>query len=168
MNDSRDEPSARPPEFPQPSPSFLVSQVGAHAAARFTEALAERGLEPTQVGILRILCARAPMNQRALSDLVGILPSQLVALLDTLEARGLVVRERDPDDRRANALYATEAGRAEMRAVEALTEVLDSSLFAGFSPDERSILVTLLERIVSAEGLHPAVHPAYRRLAVEP
>jgi len=60
------------------------------------------------------------VRQTALADAVGIEGASLVRLLDELQASGLVTREQDPTDRRANAVNLTERGK------QVLAEVNDS------------------------------------------
>jgi len=81
----------------QPGLAFLLSQVGAHAAARFAERIAPLKLKPHHSGILRILENDAGVTQQALCDLLGMFPSRLVGLLDELlkdVADGNTVTER--------------------------------------------------------------------------
>ena len=75
----------------------------------FTAAEAE-GLTPPQAFLLRLLDEPAPM--RALADTLGYDASNITALADKLEARGLVERQLDPADRRVRRLALTDEGRA--------------------------------------------------------
>jgi len=59
------------------------------------------------------------VRQNALADAIGIEGASLVRLIDELEASGLVTRQPDPTDRRANSLSLTPRGR------EIVTEVND-------------------------------------------
>jgi DNA-binding MarR family transcriptional regulator len=52
----------------------------------------------------------APQRMGVLAKEMAALPSAITAMADALEARGLLVRERDPDDRRAWRLRLTAAG----------------------------------------------------------
>ncbi len=53
-----------------------------------------------------------PHRMGDLARVMDTLPSSLTAMADALEARGLVERLRDPEDRRAWLLRLTDAGRA--------------------------------------------------------
>ena len=61
-------------------------------------------------GVLNVLDVEGAITQQSLGRSVGIDPSSMVATIDELESRGLVERRRHPSDRRAHALYLTEAG----------------------------------------------------------
>jgi DNA-binding MarR family transcriptional regulator len=76
------------------------------------ERLAERmpGVNGPQYGVLRILSCN-PSTIRELSDHMMLAPSTLVPIVDRLEHEGMVVRGKDPDDRRRTPLMLTEHGR---------------------------------------------------------
>ena len=83
-----------------PGAAFLLAQLGAHAASRFAVRLSEVDLVPAHAGIFRILSATPAISQQALATALGTVPSRLVALVDDLEARGLVERRAHESDRR--------------------------------------------------------------------
>src|ERR1700726_811035 len=80
--------------------AFLLAQLGAHAAAAFAERIRPLALTPPQAGVLRLLAQFPGQSQRELADALQMHAPRLVALIDELEGRGLVARERDPHDRR--------------------------------------------------------------------
>jgi DNA-binding MarR family transcriptional regulator len=63
-----------------------------------------------QLVCLHMLAAEGPLTSRALAQKVHVNPSTLVGILDRLEARGLVSRRRDPEDRRSVFVELTRAG----------------------------------------------------------
>jgi DNA-binding MarR family transcriptional regulator len=82
---------ADPPTSKHPkSTAFLLAQVGAHAASRFALRLRELELAPAHAGILRVIAAGSGISQQVLASRLGMVPSRLVALIDELEALGLV------------------------------------------------------------------------------
>src|SRR5262249_40914549 len=91
--------------------AFLLSQVGAHPAASFEQRLSAIGLTPQHVGLLRMLRSNPGMTQQAMAGLFGIFPSRLVLLLDELEAKQLLTRRSNPNDRRSYHLHLTPAGK---------------------------------------------------------
>jgi DNA-binding MarR family transcriptional regulator len=153
------------PDVPVAGAAFLIAQLGAHAAEQFARRLAEHGLTPPQAGILRLIMTSENINQQALAERLGILPSRVVAFIDDLERRELIRRERDSSDRRANVLVLTDAGRSALRSIRTVASAHDKSLCAALDDDERAELVTLLSKMAAAEGLTPGVHPGYRSIA---
>ena len=59
---------------------------------------------------LRLL-QHTPFTLRELSDRMLVTPSTLVPVIDKLESEGLLVRGKDPDDRRRTPLELTERAR---------------------------------------------------------
>ncbi len=145
-------------------PAFLLAQVGAHAARKFAERLAELQLIPPDAGILRILGATPALTQQALATALGTQPGRLVALVDDLETKGLIERRENPDDRRSYALHITEMGRSTLEAIGRIGREHQQALLAALSEDEQRELAALLQRIADQQGLAPGVHPGYARL----
>jgi DNA-binding MarR family transcriptional regulator len=144
--------------------SFLLSQVGAHAAFLFGERLSGIGLKPHHAGILRMLGSRRGLSQRALGDLFGLFPSRLVGLLDDLERSGLVARRDNPADRRAHVLELNAPGKRILAEIEAMTRALESELCASLNDEELETLSNLLRRIAGGQRLPAGIHPAFRQL----
>jgi DNA-binding MarR family transcriptional regulator len=144
--------------------AFLLSQVGAHAAAKFAERLVPLELKPPHAGILGAIRQFDGMSQQALGEMLGIFPSRLVGVLDELEQRGLLERRTSPVDRRLNALFLTEAGRTIVEQMGRISRVLEEALCAALDESERSQLAGFLARIAAEQGLTPGVHPGFRKL----
>jgi len=143
---------------------FLLSQVGAHAAARFAERLVPLNLTPPHVGVLGVIKHADGLSQQALGEMLCIFPSRLVGLLDELEERGLVERRDSPTDRRAHALYLTQAGRDALEKIGLIARELQDALCAALNKSEREQLAAFLTRIAAQQGLTSGVHPGYRKL----
>jgi DNA-binding MarR family transcriptional regulator len=142
--------------------AFLLSQIGAHAALGFGERLTVLDLKPQDAGILRMLGSNPGLTQQSLSELLGIFPSRLVALLDSLEKRRLIDRRSSPKDRRSYQLHLTKQGRSALAAIGRVTHQLEDDLLAALSEAEKERLFDALTRIISQQQITPGVHPAYR------
>jgi DNA-binding MarR family transcriptional regulator len=143
--------------------AFLLAQVGAHAAMRFTERNGELDLTPPQVGLLRLVASRPGQSQQALAKQLGTPATRLVPLVDGLEKRGLIERRRNAEDRRLYALELSEDGRALMGRVARTAASHDRTITAALTDDERATLHALLTKIADDQGLTPGVHPGYAR-----
>jgi DNA-binding MarR family transcriptional regulator len=144
--------------------AFLLSQVGAHASARFAERLSSLELKLAHAGILRAIKQSDGLSQQALGAEIGIFPSRLVGVLDDLERRGFVERRNSPNDRRSYALYLTDAGRAIVEQIGRIGRKHEEALCTALDESERSQLVGFLARIAAEQGLTPGVHPSLRKL----
>jgi DNA-binding MarR family transcriptional regulator len=144
--------------------AFLVAQVGAHAAEQFGARLTGQDLTPPLAGILRLLRADPAASQQTLAERLGMFPSRVVTLVDDLEARGLVRRERSTEDRRLNVLVLTPEGSAVLRTIGGVARAHSDALLAALSSDERAQLAGLLRRVADQQGLAHHVHPGYRSI----
>jgi DNA-binding MarR family transcriptional regulator len=144
--------------------AFLLSQLGAHASEQFSTALGAIGLTAPVAGILRILKVTPDLSQQELAARLGLAPSRLVAIVDDLEERGWVNRERGTTDRRVNRLVLTEAGQAAFGDVATVARAHESRVTAALSEDERNALRDLLAKVASQQGLSAGVHPGYRSM----
>lgn len=145
------------------SVAFLLSQVGAHASARFAERLEPLGLKPPHSGILFVIEQADGLSQQALGEKLGMFPSRLVAILDELQKRGLVERRDNAADRRSYALYLTKAGRQTLQQIRHVGQEHQDALCAALNQAERAQLAGFLTRIAAEQGLTPGVHPGLRR-----
>jgi DNA-binding MarR family transcriptional regulator len=80
-------------------------------ARRFDEALRPAGLTNGQFSMLMSMNRPGQVRMREVASLLGMDRTTLTAALKTLEKRGLVTTEPDPEDRRGRLLVLTEAGR---------------------------------------------------------
>ena len=126
---------------------FLLYRAAESSHALANQMLSGLGLTARQVGILTIVSELEPMTQKALGDALHIDRTSMVALLDDLEVRGYVVRERHPGDRRAFLIHPTAEGKgAKVAAVRVLDE--QQELFmAALSEADRRTLGELLKRL---------------------
>jgi DNA-binding MarR family transcriptional regulator len=65
---------------------------------------------------------RGPLTLRGLAEVIGTDPPATTVIVNDLEARGLVVREAHPDDKRAKVVSLTAEGRRVVRSARAVTE----------------------------------------------
>ena len=97
-------------------PALLLVKLADDVMARAEDPLAALGLSGRQYTVLAILSADAPPSQLELAGMCGLLPAQIVTVIDELERRGFVARQRSESDRRRSVVTLTEAGRRDPRA----------------------------------------------------
>jgi DNA-binding MarR family transcriptional regulator len=142
------------------SVGFALSAIGYAVSMRFKETLAPLPLDPREWALLRAIAADEGSSQQAIAERLHIPPSRMVALLDAMEARGLIERRSNPTDRRARALHLPAAGRSLLERAFALATQLERELCADLTDEEREQLLGLLARVAHTLGLPPGVHPA--------
>ncbi|QDU95208.1 MarR family winged helix-turn-helix transcriptional regulator [Lignipirellula cremea] len=119
---------------------------------RFTQLFREYGLNQPQYNVLRILRGEgAPLPCLEIaSRLITIAPA-ITSLIDKLEARELVTRERCNRDRRIWYVDLTAAGSQLLASMDERVMSLHESLCRGLSADECGQLVALLEKARSIQ-----------------
>lgn len=128
---------------------FLISRIHFRMHREFLAGLEPIGLEPKLFGALTVLESDGPVPQAELARLLGVSGASIVQVADALEARGLVVRRRDPDDRRTQLLHLLpEAPAVRAEAARIAAETLGHRL-GPIDAAGTARLVTLLQRFVT-------------------
>ncbi len=107
-----------------------------------------------EFAILHRLEQGGSVHGRELSRTLRLHPSNLVALLDQLEADQLIERRRDPDDRRRQIIRLTQAGTKRLRLATAAAAEAERELLSPLSEEERSRLHSYLEQLAE-HGCRP-------------
>ena len=122
-----------------------LAQMAAFEA--FNDAMAPLDLTPGRLGALLLIEASPNAHQSALAEALRVKPPNMAVLLARLEQDGLIRREGDPANRRANMLRLTPAGRALLRRARKVEAALEVKLSAGLDDKERAALIAALRRI---------------------
>jgi DNA-binding MarR family transcriptional regulator len=124
-----------------------------HLARRMqTEAEAELevfGLRARHVIALTLLRDLGEQNQSDLAATLGMDPTNVVALLNELEADDLVQRRRSPEDRRRHTVSLTDAGRVRLKEIEDLLTSVEQRVLDPLTSEEQQTLYSLLSRAAS-------------------
>ena len=99
------------------------------------------------------------LNQQKLADQMRVAPSRVVAILDSLESKGLVVRRREATDRRVYAIDLTSAGRRSFAELREVGMAHEKEICEPLDEEQRGVLVRLLTLLADHQGLTPGVHP---------
>jgi DNA-binding MarR family transcriptional regulator len=107
------------------------------------------GLTGTQYNVLRILRGARPTGLacRGIGDRMISHDPDMTRLLDRLEKRGLITRERQKDDRRVVKTHITPEGLEVLKPLDHLMRNLHKRQFRHMSVARLEILSELLEEI---------------------
>jgi MarR family transcriptional regulator, transcriptional regulator for hemolysin len=92
-----------------------------------------RGTTRAQWIVLFRLREQEGLSQVDLADVLELQPISLVRLLDRLVEHGLVERQHDPRDRRANRLFLTASGRQLADDLDSLRESIATDVLQDIS-----------------------------------
>jgi MarR family transcriptional regulator, lower aerobic nicotinate degradation pathway regulator len=136
------------PERLRSLPSRLLNLAAIYAQRQVGDRLAALDSRKWHYATLAALEEFGPDSQSGLSDRTGIYRSDLVATINDLTARGLVVRAPDPADRRRNAITITDEGRRHLERLDILIADAEAQFLAPLSQTDRAELTRILKLIV--------------------
>jgi DNA-binding MarR family transcriptional regulator len=115
---------------------------------QFSRLFCEHELTPSQYNILRILRGEGkPLPILEIAERMVVVVPGITGLIDRLEAKGLVVRERSVEDRRIVYVSITDKGRALLTDLDGPIRALNLKLIGHLTRSEQEELIRLLEKI---------------------
>ncbi|MEW9547320.1 MarR family winged helix-turn-helix transcriptional regulator [Nonomuraea sp. NPDC050783] len=129
---------------------FLLARLGSLAARSWAAFLHEHGLTQAQYLVLTTVRESGPLGQRRLAELIAVDARNLVTVLDSLAARGLVRRRAHEGDRRRRIVTLTDAGTALLDAVAAAAAVEQDRFLRALTRRDRTHLNRLLRALYDA------------------
>jgi len=126
------------------STGFLLARLGFAFKGKAIASFEKAGFELYDYGVLALLAEGARQTQSTIAESLTVDPSRLVALLDSLENRDLIVRQRDAQDRRRHLVSITTDGKRELGRLRGLIKRLEEEFFAPLDAESRNTLHDLL------------------------
>ena len=124
-----------------------ISQTGKIVARAFDDMLAAAGGSLAVWQVLATLAQGEPEMQRRMATSIGIEDATLTHHLSRMESRGLVSRERDPNNQRIQRVSLTPTGRTLFETLLERVIAFDAQLRQGLRAEEVSTLRTLLAHL---------------------
>jgi MarR family transcriptional regulator, organic hydroperoxide resistance regulator len=113
----------------------------------FAAAMGPLDLTQKQTGVLWLIGANAGVSQIALATELGMDRASMMAIVDRLEDRKMVLRERSRQDGRRQELYLTPKGRKVLAQSKTILATHERWITERFSEEEIATLMSLLKRI---------------------
>ena len=123
----------------------LVSQL---MYRNFLEQLEPHVLTPFHYLVLCCLWEEDGLSTSGIADKLKQLGATLTGVVDRMEDRHLVYRERDPSDRRIIRIWLTDEGRKLMDVLPAVGAETIQRATAGVSEADQAAVVQLLDQII--------------------
>ena len=137
----------RPAEVRALDAYIKLTRAASSVETRLAPRLADVGLTPTQLGVLEALLHLGPLGQRTLGAKLLSSGGNITTVVDNLERRGLVRRERRDDDRRHVTVHLTPDGRRLISKVFPghVREIV--AAFSALAPTEQETLGRLARKL---------------------
>lgn len=120
----------------------------AHRLRKASKALVGQwSVTPAQSRALGVLSRHGTMRLSVLSEYLHIAPRSTTEVADDLEAKGLVHRHPDPNDRRATLIELTAEGVVTSKAIEAARAADAEQLFDRLTEREKADLTRILKKL---------------------
>ncbi len=135
----------------------LLHDVARLLRTRFDQRAREHGATRAQWVILARLERQPGLSQNELASILEVEPITVARLVDRLEARGLVERRADPNDRRIWRLHNLPAAQPAIDKITLYREAMNAELIEGIDPCVREALIDALldmkDHLTDTEGM---------------
>jgi DNA-binding MarR family transcriptional regulator len=134
-----------------PSLGYLVRYAHRAFVKALAQELAPHGISPGEWSALRVMWMREGLSQVELAERMRVEKASLTGVLASLEAKGLVVRARNVEDRRKIKLRLTPAGRKLEARLLACAQAVNERATQGLPPAQvgevRALLTALVDNL---------------------
>jgi DNA-binding MarR family transcriptional regulator len=138
----------------QRSPGRMLRRLEQDVKTLLERRFAAEDVTVTQWIALKVVRDAAVSNPGELARELNITSGATTRLIDTLEERGLMLRDRSAEDRRLVGLRVTEAGEAMIQAIAPIVVAGWNELIADFSdPEVEQFSAMLVRLLVVAERM---------------
>ena len=135
-------------------PGHLIRRLNQISQGLFQEEAGSHGLTSVQFAALSMIREVPGIDQVRLASLIAFDKTTIVKVLDRLELKGLITRERSAVDRRSNELHVTADGEKLLKQVQPLHDRSDKRIVAPLSENEQRKFMQLLSRLVQVNNAH--------------
>ena len=130
----------------------LIGHLARRLRLRVESALAPLGLRPRHVLALTMLRDHGECSQQALTSILEMDATNVVGLLNELEAENLVERRRSPQDRRRHVVELTDTGIEQLAKAELTLATVEDEVFAALNIDQRETLYNMLQQVMGGDA----------------
>ena len=147
--------SALPPTIALDTlPGHYIRRLQQIAVAVFLQETEAQGITPVQFAALQTVANQPGLDQRTLAGSIGFDTSTIAGVVDRLEARGLLLRQVAPQDKRVRLLTLTGDGAALLAAAVPGMLRAQERMLAPLPKAERAEFMRMLRVLVAAHNEH--------------
>jgi len=116
--------------------------------------LAPMGLRPRHLVALTVLREGGGSTQQALAATLEMDGTNIVGLLNELEAKQLIERRRSPEDRRRHLVEVTDAGAEQLAKAEFALSAAEDEVLGALDDSQRETLYNLLQQAAAGTAVN--------------
>jgi DNA-binding MarR family transcriptional regulator len=131
--------------------TYLFKHADRRLAELHAESLASFNIHVRDLGVLLVIDRSEPASQQQIADRMGVDRTTMVAIIDSLEAKGIIARRPDVEDRRRNVIELTPAGQDILRQATAASDAAEAKLLAPLSTKDAQQLRRLIGRLLTRD-----------------
>lgn len=120
----------------------------------FSQQLLPFHITPAQYGILSCLWNEEPLSPKQIGKQLHLEASTISTLLEKMQNNGLIIRNIDPNNRRAIQVFLTQKAIDLKTPVEKTVFEMNDYILKDFSADEKQILFSILSTIIDKYSKH--------------
>ena len=144
--------SEKMPKIPAPPKEFIGPRIN-HSSRllrqRFNRVVNEAGLFSGQQHILFLLSENEGLTVSGISSALEITPATVSVSIKRMEKAGFVFRRADEKDARITKIYLSEKGVSALHSIREKIDAQEEILSKGMTAQEKEMLSSLLERVIS-------------------
>jgi DNA-binding MarR family transcriptional regulator len=122
----------------------LLDHLARRMRVRSEAVLAPLGLRPRHLVALTVLRSGGDCTQQGLAATLEMDGTNIVGLLNELEAENLIERRRSPEDRRRHVVELTDAGAKQLAEAEVTLAAIEDEVLGALDDSQRATLYDLL------------------------
>jgi DNA-binding MarR family transcriptional regulator len=136
---------------PVPLSGPLLDHLARRIRLRAESVLAPLGMRPRHLVALTVLHSRGGCAQQELAVTLEMDGTNIVGLLNELEAEKLIERRRSPEDRRRHVVELTDAGVRRLAKAEFALAAAEEEVLGALDRTQRETLQSLLQRAATGD-----------------
>lgn len=127
--------------------SLRISVLARNLRNYFDRQVAVLGVTRSQWAMIAVVATNPGATQRMIADALEMSEASAGRLVDRLCSEGLLTRRSREDDRRAKAIYISEAAEPLLEKLTVIARESEDRMFRGFSEAEIETLQALLDKV---------------------
>ncbi|MGT2959889.1 MarR family winged helix-turn-helix transcriptional regulator [Streptococcus caballi] len=130
---------------------FQISKIGQEMDRRFSKILEPYAISSREYGVLLTIHEQTLLTQLKIGELNKLDRTTIGQLVDHLEAKGFLQRQKNPKDRRQNLLELTEAGQNLVREMWHKMQAVEVEVIQTLPDRQKETLLSIVERLKENE-----------------